>query len=377
MKKLCVLVLSVMSASSLCGMAVAGSIDSPGLPSSGSGMYTLSQTYDYLNSGIDVTLVPAFQEPGAAPGSTMKTMKQIYEDIKAKFAQCSATAADSVESGKSFFCTKPGSWGVQTGTAYIPPTPTPTITPTPTPTITPTWLLNETNCNATTGWHWYTTNDRSACWSKTLADYVPWNKEVANDSDNPGAYTCATGYTLQQRMAAAAAGEWYKIVASVGTHTMATGGNENGQNGAQWISALAIADCVDGSRDLCTGDNCLGGSWTAINSALRTWAGAIGKSALPYLGNDAGTINDYATACASSTNDLPLACATPNAFYLNRKVCGDGNNNYSWAAASGGAGGEDQACCARLLGSDSCSTQADNDTNTANDGTSFRVVVRP
>ncbi|MCX6354078.1 MAG: hypothetical protein NTZ78_04120 [Candidatus Aureabacteria bacterium] len=135
MRRLTVAVLSVMLMAGLCGMVVAGSIDSPGAPSAGSGMYTLSQTYDYLNSGIDVTPVPAFQEPGAAPGSTMKTMKQIYEDIRAKFTQCPVTA-DNVESGVKFFCTQPENWGIQTGTlsALPRPTATPTITPTPTKT---------------------------------------------------------------------------------------------------------------------------------------------------------------------------------------------------------------------------------------------------
>jgi len=98
----------------LCGMVVAGSLDSPMAPSSGSGMYTLSQTYDYLNSGIDVTPVPAFQEPGAAPGPTMKTTKQIYEDIKAKYIQCDASP-EQVMHPAVFFSTDADNWGIQTG----------------------------------------------------------------------------------------------------------------------------------------------------------------------------------------------------------------------------------------------------------------------
>jgi len=91
------------------------SMDSPGIPSAGSGMYTLSQVYDYLNSGIKATPVPSFREPGAGPGPTMKTMKEIYEDIQAKFDQCDVTTAN-VDSGKKFFSTVPGNWGVRTGT---------------------------------------------------------------------------------------------------------------------------------------------------------------------------------------------------------------------------------------------------------------------
>jgi len=132
----------------LCGTVVAGSLDSPGAPSSGSRMCTLQNLYDYLNSGTAATMVGSFQEPSAAPGSTMKTISQIYDDIKAKFEECDATA-ENVELGKKIFCTQPGSWGLQTGkicNAGTPtPTPTitrtPTITPTRTPTITPTSSL--------------------------------------------------------------------------------------------------------------------------------------------------------------------------------------------------------------------------------------------
>ncbi|MCX6355095.1 MAG: hypothetical protein NTZ78_09365 [Candidatus Aureabacteria bacterium] len=135
MRTTLVVVVSVMFSVGMAGMAVAGSIDSPGAPSAGSGMYSLTQVYDYLNSGIEVTPVPSFQEPSSAPGSTMKTLKDIYDDLRAKYIQCTVTA-DKVKSGEKFFCTQPGRWGVQTGTAYIPPTPTPTSIPTPTPTKT-------------------------------------------------------------------------------------------------------------------------------------------------------------------------------------------------------------------------------------------------
>ncbi|MCX6354141.1 MAG: hypothetical protein NTZ78_04460 [Candidatus Aureabacteria bacterium] len=115
------------------GMAVAGSIDSSGPPSSGSGMYSLSQIYDYLNSGTEATPIAGFQGPGLAPGSTMRTTKQIYDDLKAKYDLCPAAAVD-VKSGVRFFSTVPGSWGIRTGTAQLIPTPTPTVTATPTAT---------------------------------------------------------------------------------------------------------------------------------------------------------------------------------------------------------------------------------------------------
>ncbi|MCX6353792.1 MAG: hypothetical protein NTZ78_02670 [Candidatus Aureabacteria bacterium] len=149
MKKLMILVPTLMFAVGFAGMAVAGSVDSPGSPSGGSGMYSLAQIYDYLNSGIVPPSPDLFQEPGAAPGSTMKTTKQIFDEIKAKHDQCLATVAD-VNSGVTFFCTQPGSWGVQTGTLVVPPTAT--ASPTPAPTITPTmtggeWVLVPGNTN--------------------------------------------------------------------------------------------------------------------------------------------------------------------------------------------------------------------------------------
>jgi len=117
MKKLLVVVLSVMLTVGLCGMAVAGSLDSSGEPTAGSGMYTLSQIYDYLDSGtVPPTPSAGFQEPVAPPSPTMKTTKEIYDVIKAKFDLCAAGPSD-VKSGMKFFCTQSGSWGLRTGTA--------------------------------------------------------------------------------------------------------------------------------------------------------------------------------------------------------------------------------------------------------------------
>jgi len=115
MKKLMTIVLGLMCAVGMAGMAIAGNIDSPGPPSGGSGMYTLLNLYDYLTSGTALTVQTSFQEPGAGPGSTMKSTKQIGDDVKALFVQCDAAVAD-VKSGKKFFSTVAGSWGVKTGT---------------------------------------------------------------------------------------------------------------------------------------------------------------------------------------------------------------------------------------------------------------------
>ncbi|MCX6354059.1 MAG: hypothetical protein NTZ78_04025 [Candidatus Aureabacteria bacterium] len=138
MKKLITVALSLMLMVGLSCVVIAGSLDSPGAPSEGSGMYTLQNLYDYLTSDTALTVQSSFQEPTSGPSSTMKTTKEIGDVIKALHDLCNVTA-DNVELGKTFFCTQSGRWGVQTGTlsALPRPTATPTITPTPTPTTVP------------------------------------------------------------------------------------------------------------------------------------------------------------------------------------------------------------------------------------------------
>jgi len=154
MKKLITLALGLLFAIGLSGLAIAGSLDSPGAPSAGSGMYTLQNLYDYLTSGTALTVQTSFQEPASGPtAGTMKTTKEIGDGIKAQFDLCDATA-DKVASGTRFFSTAPGSWGVRTGTAQLVPTPTPTSTATLTPTITPTPTWGASQCLALGGF-WY------------------------------------------------------------------------------------------------------------------------------------------------------------------------------------------------------------------------------
>ncbi|MCX6355137.1 MAG: DUF1566 domain-containing protein [Candidatus Aureabacteria bacterium] len=134
MNRLMTLLLGMMFFVGLTGVAVAESLEAPGNPTVGSGMYTLQQVYDYLYTGTVPTIPGSFQETSTSPGSTMKTTKQIYEAVATPFAQCDATAED-VKQGKKFFSTQSANWGVLTGTCV---TPTPTNTPTPTTTLTPT-----------------------------------------------------------------------------------------------------------------------------------------------------------------------------------------------------------------------------------------------
>ncbi|MCX6355142.1 MAG: fibrinogen-like YCDxxxxGGGW domain-containing protein [Candidatus Aureabacteria bacterium] len=150
MRRVTVVVVSVMFAAGLCGMVVAGSIEPSGPPTTGSGMYTLQNLYDYIVSGTALEMQTGFQEPTSAPGSTMKTTKEIGDALKASYEQCNLYPED-VPAGKIYFSTIPGWWGVRTGGTPM-PTGTPTITPTPTQTptitITPTATIICTSCKA-------------------------------------------------------------------------------------------------------------------------------------------------------------------------------------------------------------------------------------
>jgi len=190
-----------------------------------------------------------------------------------------------------------------------------------------------------------------------------------------------TGYTLQERMIAAVAGEWWKIVSDV--NSVAITSSDNGQLGAGKISALAIADCVDGVHDLGygtgTGTLIAGSGWSGVNTTLRNWAGAAGASALPYFGDDAGSTgnNDFETAGSPTGEDPTLGCGSGgNYFYMNFKACGS-DMNYSWAAACGSISGGNWASDARSLGYDSPSNQNGNNTSRTAVYNSFRVVARP
>ena len=357
MKRLILVVLGVMCAAGMWGMAVAGSMDSPGAPSSGSGMHTIGQLHDYLNSGTDSSIPGGFQEPAGIPGPTMKTLEEIYQDIKAKLDQCKDTTAADVMPGKPFFCTKPGSWGVQTGN-YA--TPTPTITPTITPTVTPIpWTLNSANCNATAGWSWL----NGACWSDAIADSVSWNN-LGNDTSNTGSYTCNSAGTLQSRMEAAVAGRWSEICTNINSRGITT--SDNGTTGIPYISAMAIADCVDGTRDI--GPTITGSpdDWAGRSNVLKTWATASGHTALPAVDYN-GENNQYDTACG-------LAGGT---FYQNTSTTFSPGTNWCWGAACGSTSGAFWSGDARVLGSASCSDQHGVGTSYPLGDASFRVVARP
>ncbi|MCX6355063.1 MAG: hypothetical protein NTZ78_09205 [Candidatus Aureabacteria bacterium] len=358
MKKSIIAALCLLFAICVSYTAVAGSLDSPGVPSAGSGMYTLQNLYDYLTSGTALTVQTAFQEPPSAPGSTMKTTKEIGDAIKALHDLCNVTA-DNVELGKTFFCTQPGSWGVQTGTLVVPPTPTPTLTPTI--TATP-FVLNPGTCNATAlpGWSWL----NGACWSQAIADSVSWNKGVGDDTSNTGTYTCNSVGTLKSRMEAAVAGRWSEIVTSVDVHTFTTADND--VNGKPYISALAIADCVDGTRDIGPAITGSPDDWQGRSNVLYVWARAAGHSALPAVKYD-GTSNEYEAACLEAGGGI----------WSNNTSLLSPDDNYAAAAVIGYTTGEHYLDYTRMVGRYACADQTVGETSGAYSNRTFRVVVRP
>jgi len=193
MKKLITVALSLMFVVCLSYTVIAGSLDSPGAPSAGSGMYTLQNLYDYLTSGTALTVQSSFQEPTSGPGSTMKSTKEIGDTIAGKFNLCAATA-DNVEQGVTFFCTQAGSWGVQTGTLSALPRPTATPTITPTPTQTPTWVCGSTFVDSRDGKSYNTVLIGTQCWMKKNMDYnVNGCLSIAFTGSDNGACSYYTG----------------------------------------------------------------------------------------------------------------------------------------------------------------------------------------
>ncbi len=97
----------------------AGNINPPGPPSAGSGMITMQELYDYLTTGKAPPVPGLFKEPVAGPGSTGKSIQEIYNEVQALFGQCDAGPAD-VSSGVIFFNTDPDNWGPTQGTGKVP-----------------------------------------------------------------------------------------------------------------------------------------------------------------------------------------------------------------------------------------------------------------
>ncbi|MCX6355612.1 MAG: hypothetical protein NTZ78_12050 [Candidatus Aureabacteria bacterium] len=256
MKKLITVGLSLMLLVGVSGLAVGGSLDSPGDPSGGSGMYTLQNLYEYLTSGAALTVQTSFQEPTSGPGSTMKTTKEIGDAIKALHDQCNVTA-DNVELGKTFFCTQSGSWGVRTGRAQVVPTPTPSVTPTPT--------LGQAGCEAKGG-RWAPRNDLGGnygCWLLGSTYDTSCDTTCGLVS-----LTCADGYWRDADCAACKLYKGGAAACSVG------GCNPNN-------TAPEYSDCCDGCLNRCMtgfGSGDTGGPYTTDESRGHGSCGQAGQN---------------------------------------------------------------------------------------------------
>ncbi|GAF97185.1 unnamed protein product, partial [marine sediment metagenome] len=180
--------------------------------------------------------------------------------------------------------------------------------------VSPEWqgdpdVLTEDNCNALAGWTWL----NGACWSNAIADSVSWNKGVWNDTSTTGSYTPNSSGTLKSRMEAVVAGRWSEICTDINGVTITTA--MDGATGKPNISAMAITDCIDGSRDI--GPTISGADWETRSDTLKAWATAAGHSALPAVDHD-GANNEYEAACSGD-------------FYLNQSTLSPATN-WCWAA---------------------------------------------
>ncbi len=101
----------------------AGNIDSPAVPdNAASAMYTIEDIYNRLNSGaVGIKRTSPFQQPGAGPGSTMRTLDQVM-GIAPTLDNANGATTANVASGKTFWGLTGGQWGFRTGTAYPAPT---------------------------------------------------------------------------------------------------------------------------------------------------------------------------------------------------------------------------------------------------------------
>ena len=93
----------------------AGELQPPGEPGGGSGMYTLEEIYEYLNYGTAASTTGWFMEPDRGPGSTGRSLSEIYESAKSGFEQSTARPEQVLDTVK-FFNTDPANWGPQSGT---------------------------------------------------------------------------------------------------------------------------------------------------------------------------------------------------------------------------------------------------------------------
>ena len=96
--------------------AFAGDLDSPGAPADGSGMYSLEDIYNRLNTGASGTQGGPFKEPSAGPtAGTGHNLNEVMGKAPAE-DDTNGAAPANVGLGKTFWGLGSGNWGPQTGT---------------------------------------------------------------------------------------------------------------------------------------------------------------------------------------------------------------------------------------------------------------------
>jgi len=274
------------------------------------------------------------------------------------------------------------------------------------------WLSQET-CNLMESWKW--SSDIGACVSKELSDgkgMYTWNGygeffSHGNDvtprtRDNPTPeygttyafvdFECVVNEksdTLQKRMELTSKAQWEDLV------KMLDEGND-----LHLPSALAVADCVDGVKDLdfstfedaggfvptwqqdeVNKRNCyLSGDYRGQNDQNKGEQG-LDEQCSFYGIHDAEQTWTWKTANAQfkANSHLPTpwefisACGTEAGDAFNY----DETDAFIWTAAIGYQSGADWAFGARNLGRTSCEKQNFEDTGAVNTYYGFRVVVRP
>ena len=96
--------------------AFAGSLDNSGSPTAGSSMPSTTAIYNRLDSGAEISIPGAFQEPAAGPAPSGRTLAEIATKLPAADNSNGAALTD-VLSGKTFWGLRTdGTWGLKTGT---------------------------------------------------------------------------------------------------------------------------------------------------------------------------------------------------------------------------------------------------------------------
>jgi len=101
----------------------AGNLDSPGTPTAGSNMPTLTSIYDRLDTGAVTPGTASFQGPAAGPtAGTGRSLSEVEAKLPAPDNTDGATV-DDVAAGKTFWGMRTdGTWGPQTGASTGCPT---------------------------------------------------------------------------------------------------------------------------------------------------------------------------------------------------------------------------------------------------------------